>query len=159
MLKYSIFMSTSLENTGVSLNSKLWTAKILAEQPDLIKQVHKNYFRAGADCGITCSYQASIPGLTENGYSLEEAENLIRNAVKIFCEAREEWWEEEGREAGRQWRVSEKKLIGLALIGGSVGAFIGMIVFHHKVRKWYFKLGIPAILATQLTITIHFILK
>lgn len=53
--------------------------------------------------GITCSYQASIPGLTENGYSLEEAENLIRSAVKIFCEAREEWWEEEGREVGREW--------------------------------------------------------
>ena len=34
---------------GVSLNSKLWTAKILAEQPELIKQVHKNYFKAGAD--------------------------------------------------------------------------------------------------------------
>ena len=59
---------------GVSLNSKLWTAKILAEQPELIKQVHKNYFKAGADCGITCSYQASIPGLMENGYTLEEAE-------------------------------------------------------------------------------------
>lgn len=34
-------MSTPLENRGVSLNSKLWTAKILAEQPELIKQVHK----------------------------------------------------------------------------------------------------------------------
>ena len=33
----------------------------------------------------------------ENGYTLEEAENLIRSAVKIFCEARDEWWEEEGR--------------------------------------------------------------
>ena len=42
-------MSTPLENRGVSLNSKLWTAKILAEQPELIKQVHKNYFKAGAD--------------------------------------------------------------------------------------------------------------
>ena len=40
-------MSTPLENRGVSLNSKLWTAKILAEQPELIKQVHKNYFKAG----------------------------------------------------------------------------------------------------------------
>ena len=96
-------MSTPLENRGVSLNSKLWTAKILAEQPELIKQVHKNYFKAGADCGITCSYQASIPGLMENGYTLEEAENFIRSAVKIFCEARDEWWEEEGREAGRAW--------------------------------------------------------
>ena len=36
-------------------------------KPELIKQVHKNYFKAGADCGITCSYQASIPGLMENG--------------------------------------------------------------------------------------------
>ena len=96
-------MSTPLENRGVSLNSKLWTAKILAEQPELIKQVHKDYFKAGADCGITCSYQASIPGLMENGYTLEEAENFIRSAVKIFCEARDEWWEEEGREAGRAW--------------------------------------------------------
>lgn len=60
-------------------------------KPELIKQVHKNYFKAGADCGITCSYQASIPGLMENGYTLEEAENLIRSAVKIFCEARDEW--------------------------------------------------------------------
>ena len=34
---------------GVSLDSKLWTAKILAEQPELIKQVHKNYFKAGAE--------------------------------------------------------------------------------------------------------------
>ena len=42
-------MSTPLENRGVSLNSKLWTAKILAEQPELIKQVHKNYFKAGAE--------------------------------------------------------------------------------------------------------------
>lgn len=72
-------------------------------KPELIKQVHKNYFKAGADCGITCSYQASIPGLMENGYTLEEAENLIRSAVKIFCEARDEWQEEEGREAGRAW--------------------------------------------------------
>ena len=60
-------------------------------KPELIKQVHKNYFKAGADCGITCSYQASIPGLMENEYTLEEAENLIRSAVKIFCEARDEW--------------------------------------------------------------------
>ena len=41
----------------------------LAEQPELIRQVHLGYFRAGADCGITASYQATIPGLTAKGYS------------------------------------------------------------------------------------------
>lgn len=58
----------------------------------------------------------------------------------------------------RQWRIREKKLIGLAVIGGSVGAMIGMTVFHHKTRKWYFKLGIPAILVIQITLVLHFML-
>ena len=39
----------------------------------------------------------------ENGFSREEAEELIARSVKIFKEAREEWWEEEGRDAGRVW--------------------------------------------------------
>ena len=49
-------MSTALEKLGANLNSKLWTAKCLEEAPELVKQVHLDYFRAGADCGITCSY-------------------------------------------------------------------------------------------------------
>ena len=48
-------MSTALEALGCDLNDSLWTAKVLAEQPDLVRQVHLNYFRAGADCGITGS--------------------------------------------------------------------------------------------------------
>ena len=48
-------MSTPLENMGVGLNTKLWTARALADCPEKIKQVHENYLKAGADCGITCS--------------------------------------------------------------------------------------------------------
>ena len=96
-------MSTALENMGLDLNHRLWTARALAEKPEQVKQVHINYFRAGADCGITCSYQASIPGLMSCGYSEKEAEVLIRRSVELFLEAREEWWEKEGRPAGRVW--------------------------------------------------------
>lgn len=96
-------MSTALENMGANLNSKLWTAKVLAEEPELVKNVHINYFRAGADCGITCSYQATIKGLTENGYTEEQAEKIIEDSVKVFIEARNEWWESEGRDADRLW--------------------------------------------------------
>ena len=46
-------MSTALEKMGLDLNHKLWTAKALAENPEMVKQVHMDYFRAGADCGIT----------------------------------------------------------------------------------------------------------
>lgn len=98
-------MSMALEALGADNSSSLWTAAALAEQPELVKQVHLDYFRAGADCGITCSYQATIPGLTAHGYSEEEAEKIIADSVKMFLEAREEWWNEEGREAGRAYPV------------------------------------------------------
>lgn len=98
-------MSTALEALGANTKSSLWTAAALAEQPELVKQVHLDYFRAGADCGITCSYQATIPGLTAHGYSVEEAERIIADSVKIFIEARDEWWEEEGCEAERAYPV------------------------------------------------------
>ena len=98
-------MSTALEKLGANLNSKLWTAKALEVSPALVKQVHLDYFRAGADCGITCSYQATIPGLMENVCTREEAEQLIARSVEIFREAREEWWEAEGRAAGREWPI------------------------------------------------------
>ena len=96
-------MSTALEQLGCDLNDSLWTAKALAEQPELIRQVHLNYFRAGADCGITASYQATIPGLMAKGHTLAEAEDLIVRSVELFREARERWWQREGRAGGRAW--------------------------------------------------------
>lgn len=51
-----------------------------------------------------------------------------------------------------KWRISENTLIGLALIGGSAGALIGMRCFHHKTRKKKFSVGIPLILILQIGI-------
>lgn len=96
-------MSTALEQMGANLNCSLWTATALIRTPEMVKKVHMDYFKAGADCGITCSYQATIQGLTENGYSPEEAKNLIEKSVKIFQSAREMWWEEEGKAMKRAW--------------------------------------------------------
>lgn len=36
------------------------------------------------------------------------------------------------------WRVSEKTLLGLSLIGGGIGCLLGMITFRHKTKKNYF---------------------
>ena len=96
-------MSTPLERMGADLNDELWTAKVLRDQPELIKKVHRDYLEAGADCGITASYQASIPGLKAKGMTEEEAEELIAASVKVFLDAREEWWEEEGKASGREY--------------------------------------------------------
>jgi homocysteine S-methyltransferase len=98
-------MSTGLELLGCTMKDSLWTAKILAEDPDKVKEVHLSYFRAGADCGITCSYQATMPGLMAHGYSQKEAEEIIVRSVQVFLEARDEWWEKEGKAANRVYPI------------------------------------------------------
>lgn len=52
------------------------------------------------------------------------------------------------------WRIPEDTLIGLALIGGSIGAFLGMRLFHHKTKHIKFYVGVPAIFMIELVIAI-----
>lgn len=51
-----------------------------------------------------------------------------------------------------KWRIPEATLLGLAVIGGSIGAWLGMKVWHHKTMHKKFKYGIPLILAAQIAI-------
>ena len=55
-----------------------------------------------------------------------------------------------------KWRIPEKTLFLLALIGGSLGTTLGMHTFRHKTKHWYFKFGMPAILAIQLILAFYF---
>ena len=48
------------------------------------------------------------------------------------------------------WRVPEKMLFLLALLGGGLGAFLGMRVFHHKTKHWSFQVFIPLILVLEI---------
>lgn len=50
------------------------------------------------------------------------------------------------------FRIPEKTLFLSAILGGSVGAILGMQTFRHKTKHWYFQYGMPAILALQLII-------
>ena len=50
----------------------------------------------------------------------------------------------------RQWRISEKTLFILALIGGSIGGILGMYTFRHKTKHLKFTLGFPIIFLFQL---------
>lgn len=52
----------------------------------------------------------------------------------------------------RQWRIPEAVLLTLAVIGGSVGAWLGMKVWHHKTAHNEFKFGIPLIIAAQIAL-------
>ena len=52
------------------------------------------------------------------------------------------------------WRIPEKTLFLLPLLGGSVGARLGMLVFRHKTKHWYFVWGIPLILLAQIALAV-----
>ena len=52
------------------------------------------------------------------------------------------------------WRVPEKTLFLLPLLGGSLGALLGMLTFRHKTKHWYFVWGIPAILLAQIALAV-----
>lgn len=54
----------------------------------------------------------------------------------------------------RTFRIPEATLFIVALIGGSIGSILGMQVFRHKTRHWYFVFGMPAILAIQIVLLV-----
>lgn len=55
-------------------------------------------------------------------------------------------------------RISERTLFLSAVLGGSVGAILGMWTFHHKTKHWYFVWGMPLILFLQLTAGAYFLM-
>ncbi len=94
-------LATELERRGADLKDKLWSAKLLIENPELIRQVHYDYFAAGADCAITASYQASINGFMQRGLSEKKAVELIQRSVQLAIEARNEFWSDGLNRVGR----------------------------------------------------------
>ena len=90
-------MSTPLERLGADTNNDLWTAKALIDNEELVYEVHKMYFEAGADLIITDTYQANVQAFEKVGYSEKEARNLIKKAVKIAQKARDDYENRTGK--------------------------------------------------------------
>ena len=81
-------LATELENRGQDLTGTLWSARLLAEDPDAIRQVHRAYFEAGANVGISASYQASRRGFAAHGITAAEADRLMTLSVRLVAQAR-----------------------------------------------------------------------
>ena len=71
------------------------------------------------------------------------------NVVTFFMYGIDKW-----KAKRSKWRISEATLLGMAAIGGSIGAWLGMRVWHHKTMHKKFQLGIPLILIIQLAIVL-----
>jgi homocysteine S-methyltransferase len=94
-------LATELERRGANLNDALWSARMLLEDPGLIRQVHYDYLVAGADVITTASYQATFAGFARRGLSHEAAADLMRLSVALAIEARTAFWAEPSHRRGR----------------------------------------------------------
>jgi len=82
-------LATELEERGHDLGDRLWSARLLFEAPEAIRDVHAAYLLAGADCVTTASYQATLPGLEAHGLSSTQAEEVLRLSVDLARQARD----------------------------------------------------------------------
>jgi len=107
-------LATQLEAQGHKLNSALWSARLLGEDPDAIVQAHLSYFTAGAEVATTASYQASIDGFVRAGSSPAEAQQLIKRSVRLAEQARASFQDDHDR-----WIAGSIGPYGAALADGS----------------------------------------
>jgi len=80
-------MSFPLEQLGYNLKNKLWTGMALISDPDIIKNIHKDYINAGADYISTSTYQVSYDRLQNMGYQSSEIKKVFQKSVDLVKEA------------------------------------------------------------------------
>ncbi|MNB64868.1 Homocysteine S-methyltransferase [compost metagenome] len=117
-------MATELEARGCYLADSLWSAKVLVENPELIREVHLDYFRAGAQVAITASYQATAAGFAARGYDEAQSRALIGKSVELARKAREAY-------------LAENPQAGTLLVAGSVGPYGAYLADGSEYRGDY----------------------
>ncbi len=113
-------MSNQLAAAGHDLSDALWSARLLAEDPEAVTAAHLAYFEAGADVAITASYQATFEGFARRGIGREEASGLF--ALSVQC----------AREAARRARASRP-----LWVAASVGPYGAMLADGSEYRGRY----------------------
>ena len=108
-------LGTELERQGYDVSGRLWSAKYLLENPQIIQGLHEDYVRAGSDIITTSSYQASIPAFVEEGLSLDKAHEIFKKTVLLVQAAVKNVW---GRLS-----LDEQKQRSYPLTAGSVGPY------------------------------------
>ena len=124
-------LATQLEAQGHKLDSELWSARLLVDDPEAIIQAHAAYFQAGAQVATTASYQASIDGFARAGISQTEAQQLIKRSVRLAQQARASYEDDHDR-----WIAGSVGPYGAALADGSeYRGDYGLSV--HQLRAWH----------------------
>ncbi|MFG3043853.1 homocysteine S-methyltransferase [Streptomyces sp. NPDC048241] len=113
-------LSNQLAAAGHDLSDELWSARLLAEDPEALTEAHLAYYTAGADVAITASYQATFEGFAKRGIGRAEAARLMASSVEL------------AREAARRAAVSRP-----LWVAASVGPYGAMLADGSEYRGRY----------------------
>jgi homocysteine S-methyltransferase len=129
-------LATQLETQGRDLSSSVWSAQVLADDPDAVRAAHRTFFAAGAQVATTASYQVSSRGFASVGQDSIHISRLLRRSVRIARQAADEV-------ADESWVAASVGPYGAALGDGSeYRGDYGLSVA--QLRRWH-KFGIQVL--------------
>jgi homocysteine S-methyltransferase len=140
-------LSNQLVDQGQDLSGELWSARLLAEDPDQIVAAHRAYLRAGARVLITSSYQASFDGFARYGLGSGRVVSLLRDSVALARRASEV-------SGVTAWVAASVGPYGAALADGSeyrgrYGLSAGSLERFHRPRMEALASAAPDVLAME----------
>ncbi|MCX5214058.1 homocysteine S-methyltransferase [Kitasatospora sp. NBC_00240] len=142
-------MSNELADAGHDLSDALWSARLLADDPEAIVRAHQAYFEAGATVAITAGYQASFEGFARRGIDRAGTQRLLRLSVELARAA--------ARRAGpdrRLWVAASVGPYGAVLADGSeyrgrYGLSVAELEAFHRPRLEVLAGAGPDVLALE----------
>ncbi|MFI2612250.1 homocysteine S-methyltransferase [Kitasatospora sp. NPDC018619] len=142
-------LSNQLAADGHDLSDALWSARLLADDPQAVVAAHRAYFAAGADVAITASYQASFEGFARRGVGRAQAARLLASSVALAREAARA--EPGGR---RRWVAASVGPYGAVLADGSeyrgrYGLSVAELADFHRPRLEVLAAARPDVLALE----------
>lgn len=140
-------LATELEARGHDLSDALWSARLLADDPEEIVSAHETFFRAGAQIATTASYQATFEGFAARGIGQRAAAELMRRSVELARLAAD-------RVGGRRWVAASVGPYGAMLADGSeyrgrYGLTVAELTAFHRPRLEVLAAAGPDLLALE----------
>jgi homocysteine S-methyltransferase len=143
-------LATELEARGNDLSDPLWSARLLMDAPDQIRDAHLAFFRAGAVIATTASYQASFEGFGRRGLDRREAAGLLRRSVELARAA----CDQVAGDGRARWVAASVGPYGAALADGSeyrgrYGLSVAELAAWHRPRLEVLAGAGPDVLALE----------
>ncbi|GAB2969712.1 homocysteine S-methyltransferase [Amycolatopsis acidiphila] len=140
-------LATELEARGHDLSDELWSARLLADDPEEIVAVHEAFFRAGARIATTASYQASFAGFAARGFDARQTVALLHRSVELARKAGT-------RVDGPRWVAASVGPYGATLADGSeyrgrYGLSVAGLTAFHRPRAAALAEARPDVLALE----------